>query len=308
MSDGRSSRGFTRRDRPAAFAYFSDLLTRRVVDAQGAPIGRLWDLSIRLGEPYPLVHQLFIRPRGPTELLLIAPGEQVRPGRSDPIPLVGAPLGAAARPPRGRDADPLARGAPRQAGAWTSRARRSSASTISRFLVVREGELVLAHIDVGLRGLVRRLGWEKRSTAPSASVRPRARYFARRGSSAGSTWCRRVADPAGLRLALSQKSIGAASTRRTSPRSSRTCRPQSRRSRLRRPRAGDGRARALRGRRPTVQEELLTRAERSARKPPTCSRRCPPTPPPTCSPSCRRRTRRTCSSGCSRRTRAPSRR
>ena len=33
--------------KPGIFVYFSDLLSRTVVDSQGAPIGRLWDLSIR---------------------------------------------------------------------------------------------------------------------------------------------------------------------------------------------------------------------------------------------------------------------
>src|SRR5712691_3043789 len=50
------------------FVYFSHLLSRRIVDAQSAEIGRLWDLSIRLPEPYPLVRQLWIRPRGQTDL------------------------------------------------------------------------------------------------------------------------------------------------------------------------------------------------------------------------------------------------
>ena len=45
------------------------------------------------------------------------------------------------------------------------------------FLVVREGLLVLAHIDVGLRGLVRRLGWERGIEGVLELVRPRARYL-----------------------------------------------------------------------------------------------------------------------------------
>ncbi len=72
---------------PARFAYFSELLGRRVVDAKGVFIGRLWDLSIRLPEPYPLVRQLWIRPRGPTELVLMAQGEQVESWITDPIRL-----------------------------------------------------------------------------------------------------------------------------------------------------------------------------------------------------------------------------
>jgi len=74
--------------KPGIFVYFSDLLSRTVVDAQGAPIGRLWDLSIRLPEPYPPVSQVFIRPPGQGDLLLVAEGPQVRSWTENPIPLV----------------------------------------------------------------------------------------------------------------------------------------------------------------------------------------------------------------------------
>ena len=79
------------RAKVGTFVYFSDLLSRTVVDAQGVSIGRLWDLSIRLPEPYPFVRQLLIRPRGQTDLLLVAEGSQVRSWTADPIPLTARP-------------------------------------------------------------------------------------------------------------------------------------------------------------------------------------------------------------------------
>src|SRR5207302_7606169 len=69
------------------FVYFSDLLSRTVVDAAGTPIGRLWDLSIGLPEPYPPVRQVLVRPRGQTDLLLVAEASAVRSWTASPIPL-----------------------------------------------------------------------------------------------------------------------------------------------------------------------------------------------------------------------------
>jgi hypothetical protein len=71
----------------------------------------------------------------------------------------------------------------------------------------REGELVLAHIDVGLRGLVRRLGWERGVDGVVRAVRPRARYLTSDQLIGWKYVVPTVADPAGLRLALAQRSI-----------------------------------------------------------------------------------------------------
>ena len=74
-------------DPVGTFLYFSDLLSRTVVDAAGKPIGKLWDLSIQLPEPFPNIRQLFIRPPGQADLLLVAEGSQVRSWTESPIPL-----------------------------------------------------------------------------------------------------------------------------------------------------------------------------------------------------------------------------
>jgi magnesium transporter len=190
----------------ASFAYFSDLLGRRVVDAQGVPIGRLWDLSIRLPEPYPVVHQLWIRPRGQTDLLLMAQGEQVQSWVADPIRL-SARL-SELRPSRRKDKTEILL----RESLLDKQVVDVSGAKVERvndlhFLIVRERELVLAHIDVGLRSLVRRLGWQPAVDRVVGSVRPRSRYFADEGLIAWKYVLPTLADPAGLRLALSQKSI-----------------------------------------------------------------------------------------------------
>src|SRR5690242_5789855 len=84
------------------FLYFSELLSRTIVDREGNRIGRLWDLSIRLGEPYPVIQQVYIRPSARSPFLLIASAKQVGSWSSDPISL-SAPL-SDLRPGRRQDA------------------------------------------------------------------------------------------------------------------------------------------------------------------------------------------------------------
>jgi magnesium transporter len=192
---------------PGTFVYFSDLLSRTVVDAQGAPIGRLWDLSIRLPEPYPPVSQLFIRPPGQADLLLVAEGPQVRSWTESPIPLVANV--PELRPSRRRDkTEILLREALLDKQVVDVSGAKVERVNDLHFLVAREG-LVLAHIDVGLRGLVRRLGWERGIEALLRAVRPGSRYLTNEDGLIGWKYVLpTLGDPAGLRLAFSQKSIG----------------------------------------------------------------------------------------------------
>lgn len=190
----------------ASFAYFSELLSRPVVDAQDQPIGRLWDLSIRLPEPFPLVRQLWIRPRGQTDLLLVAQSEQVQSWNANPIRL-SARL-SELRPSRRRfEAEILLRETLLDKQVVDVSGAKVERVNDLHFLVARERELVLAHIDVGLRSLVRRLGWQPAVDRMIHAVRPRSRYFSEDGLIGWKYVLPTLADPAGLRLALSQKSI-----------------------------------------------------------------------------------------------------
>jgi magnesium transporter len=200
--------GFSARaTRGGTFLYLSELLERPVVDCDARPIGRLWDLSIRLGEPYPLIQQLFIRPPGRSEILLIAAGGQVRSWTATPIAL-SARL-SELRPGRREDEtqillreELLDKQVVDVSGAKLERVNDLS------LLVVREGEMILAHIDVGLRGLVRRLGWEKGLDATVRAVNGKARYLSAEQLIGWKYVAPTLADPAGLRLAFSQKSVG----------------------------------------------------------------------------------------------------
>lgn len=192
--------------RGGTFLYFSDLLWREIVDPEGRRIGRLADLSIRLGEPYPLIQQVFIRPPGQSDLHLIAAGRQVGSWTANPIPLA-AKL-SELRPGRREDQTHilLREALLDKQVVDVSGAKLERVNDLS-FLLVREGELILAHIDVGLRGLVRRLRWEKGVDGAIRTLSPRARYLTSEQLIGWKYVVPTVADPAGLRLVLSQKTI-----------------------------------------------------------------------------------------------------
>ncbi|HEV2064589.1 MAG TPA: CBS domain-containing protein [Thermoanaerobaculia bacterium] len=196
-------------ERPARgglFLYFSDLIGREIVDSNGRRIGRLADLSVRLGEPYPVIRQVFIRPPGQSELHLIAAGSQIRDWTANPIPLVAGL--SALRPGRREDETQilLAEALLDKQVLDVSGSKLERVNDLS-LIVVREGEMILAHIDVGLRGLVRRLGWEKGIDGVLRAVRPQSKYLASENLIGWKYVVPTVADPAGLRLALSPKSI-----------------------------------------------------------------------------------------------------
>ena len=195
-----------RRMRGGTFLYFSDLLWREIVDSEGKRIGRLADLSIRLGEPYPLIQQVFIRPPGQSDLHLIAAGRQVGSWTANPIPL--AARLSELRPGRRQDQTHilLREALLDKQVVDVSGAKVERVNDLS-LLLVREGELILAHIDVGLRGLVRRLGWEKGVDAAVKALSHRARYLTSEHLIGWKYVLPTVADPAGLRLVLSQKSV-----------------------------------------------------------------------------------------------------
>lgn len=191
---------------PGTFLNFSELAGRPIVDSAGFLVGRLADLSIRLGEPYPVVRQVFIRPPGQKEIFLIAAGTQVRDWTADPLPL-SARL-SELRPGRREDETQILVGEALldKQVLDVSGAKLERVNDLS-LVLGREGELVLAHIDVGLRGLVRRLGWERGVDWVVRAVRPRAKYLTSDQLIGWKYVVPTVADPAGLRLALAQRSI-----------------------------------------------------------------------------------------------------
>jgi CBS domain-containing protein len=155
------------------FLFFSTLLRAPVLDASRTPVGRLVDLAAASGEPYPPIETLFVRSgRGRT---LMAPWSAV--DRIEDGTLLLRPGTALEPAPERLAADRL-----RLAAELLDRqivdvedAKLVRVNDL-HFLDVK-GQLRIAHVDVGFRGLVRRMGWERAVDGLVRTLRPASGYL-----------------------------------------------------------------------------------------------------------------------------------
>jgi CBS domain-containing protein len=154
------------------FVFFSNLLGLRVRGPAGEVLGRVTDLIVATGEAYPPVESLVLKAHG--KRLQIAWGW------------------VAAITPQGLqvqgDARPSAPPAARPEGRLSLREDLLDRQIVDvegaklvrvndlHFIAVN-GALRLAHVDVGFRGLVRRMGWEPAVDGAIALFSPGATYF-----------------------------------------------------------------------------------------------------------------------------------
>ncbi|HLK10013.1 MAG TPA: CBS domain-containing protein [Candidatus Binatia bacterium] len=156
--------------------FYSRLHGRTVVDAAGLAVGRLDDLAVNVADTFPPVTALV-----------------VRRGRLEPFPLTARWRDVAAVDGVVRLAVPVGRLVPGRAlqsehEFWvrstlldrqivdTAGAKVVRVNDL-HFLRVASGDLHLVHVDVGFRGLVRRLGWDDAIDAAVRRLSPRARYL-----------------------------------------------------------------------------------------------------------------------------------
>ncbi len=140
------------------FIYFSQLLNRPVLSAEGKSVGRMRDLKVRLGEMFPRMSSVVIKPRFKRKLLEVSWEEvdsltghriTLRPGATDRFrPLQVGPQELLLRE------ELLDRQVVDTFGAKIERVN-------DIHLLVIDKDLHIVHVDYGLRGLVRRLGWLK---------------------------------------------------------------------------------------------------------------------------------------------------
>ncbi len=162
----------------APFLFYSAIHGRLVADAAGAPVGRLADVAVALAETFPAA----------TALL-------VRRGRLEPFPLtvrwrdVDAIDGPTIRLRVTVDRLTPGRSVLDGQAFWVGQVLLdrqivdTSGAKVVRvndlhFLRVATGDLHLVHVDVGFRGLVRRLGWHDAIDAAVRRVAPNAAYLA----------------------------------------------------------------------------------------------------------------------------------
>jgi magnesium transporter len=137
------------------FLFFSSLLDCPVTGADGARLGRLTDLVVATGEPYPPVESLVVK--GPA-------GRRLYPWNAVAhLSVAGLALKADAAgvpPPEQPPPDriPLAEELLDKQIVDVHDAKLVRVNDL-HFLEVK-GQLRVAHVDVGFRGLIRRMGWE----------------------------------------------------------------------------------------------------------------------------------------------------
>ncbi len=153
------------------FLFFTDLVGKKVVGADGEPIGRLADLVAVSGEPYPPVESMVVRSgkrlsqvpwssvASVNGTIQLAAGAAVSPAPAAPV---------ADRVRLGQEV--LDRQIVDIEGAKLVRVN-------DLHFLETKGQLRVAHVDVGFRGLVRRMGWQRPVDGLVSMLRPRSRYL-----------------------------------------------------------------------------------------------------------------------------------
>lgn len=141
----------------AMFVHFSQILKKDVQDADGKFVGMVWDISLKLGEVYPKTDGLIIRRGSFRRLYACVPWSSVSSMEDEVILNMkgeGLIFGPAVK-----DYDFLIRRDvldQQVVDTYNHKVRRVN----DIHLLKVDHEYVVAHVDIGLRSLVRRLGWE----------------------------------------------------------------------------------------------------------------------------------------------------
>jgi CBS domain-containing protein len=155
------------------FRFLSEFLGRPVVGAGGARLGRLADLVAATGEAYPPVESLVVKGPAGRTLYPWTAVEELAPGR---LTLRADAVGAAPPEQPPPDRIPLAEEILDRQIVDVHDAKLVRVNDL-HFLEVK-GQLRVAHVDVGFRGLIRRLGWEPWIDGAVRLVRREAGYLA----------------------------------------------------------------------------------------------------------------------------------
>lgn len=142
----------------AMFIYFSELMEKDILDCDHKFLGKVWDISAKTSEVYPKSDELIIK-RGflkreyaaiPFSKISEIDEEIILSLKSDEILFSGSP----------KEYDfTLRRDILDQQVVDTFNHKVIRVNDIHLLKIDRE--LMVAHVDIGLRGLMRRLGWEK---------------------------------------------------------------------------------------------------------------------------------------------------
>lgn len=140
------------------FIYFSQILGKEVLDAERRLLGNVWDISLKFGEIYPRVNELIIKKGLYKKLYTNIPWVNIE-SIDDEI-ILNVKLQDMQFSPLLKEYEFLLRRDildQQVVDTYNHKLRRVNDIHLLRV----DHELMVAHVDIGLRGLVRRLGWEK---------------------------------------------------------------------------------------------------------------------------------------------------
>jgi magnesium transporter len=143
-------------DEQKMFLYFSDLLGRRVLASNGVTVGRVADLKVRLGELYPKADTLAVRKRREKAVTAVD-WSQVETLRDDAVVLRPGSDGRPAALEVSSEEILIREDLLDKQVVDTHGARIERVNDVHLLFV--HGELRIAHVDFGLRGILRRLRW-----------------------------------------------------------------------------------------------------------------------------------------------------
>ncbi len=186
------------------FVHFSNLLGSAVLQPDGKSAGKLVDMVVHTGEPYPPVERLVLRAEGRRRVHL--PWSDVVEVRPDALRVREGVVPSPGDPPLGPDRLSLRKEILDRQIVDVEGAKLVRVNDL-QFLVAKGG-LRLAHVDVGFRGLVRRMGWERAVDRAVTSVRPSSQYL--RSDSLLSWKLVQPLDtaPGKVRLEVAQRALG----------------------------------------------------------------------------------------------------
>lgn len=157
------------------FTFFTEIVKRDVVDRHGRWVGRPFDFIARLDEAYPRIATLIIAKGLAPRRYYVIPWKEVH--QSGDRFVLKVPLESLKLEESYRSADviTLRKGILDQQVVDTFNRKLVRVNDL-HFLRV-DDDLRLAHVDIGLRGLIRRLGWERGVDFGVRMVSRHARYL-----------------------------------------------------------------------------------------------------------------------------------
>ena len=159
------------------FFYLSQLLSRRVVSRDGERVGRLVDLGCAANEAFPRVLTYYVRPGLLAPVTLAVPAPAFADVPSETLRLAVPTDELQASPRRLPEEILLRREILDKQIVDTDGARVVRVNDV-HLLRARGSEVRVVHVDIGFRGIVRRLGWERPLDRILKPVGLRARGFA----------------------------------------------------------------------------------------------------------------------------------